>query len=84
MGKSISEVEKVFVSTDDNEISAVAKSLGAEVIKRPKCLAEDNSSEWMAWQHAVNYVQKNIMNLTDFLAFLLRHHYDLKKTLKIV
>ena len=35
MGQSLTEVEKVFVSTDDAEIEEVAKDFGAEVIQRP-------------------------------------------------
>ena len=35
MGQSLTEVEKVFVSTDDAEIEEVAKAFGAEVLQRP-------------------------------------------------
>ena len=58
MGQSLSEVERVFVSTEDVEIAEVAMSLGAEVITRPIELAQDNSPEWMAWQHAIKTVNK--------------------------
>ena len=36
--------QRVVVSTEDDEISAVAKSFGAEVAKRPHGLAMDTSS----------------------------------------
>jgi CMP-N-acetylneuraminic acid synthetase len=34
--------DKIVVSTEDDEIAKVAKNYGAEVIKRPKTLAEDH------------------------------------------
>ena len=53
---SIPEIEKVFVSTDDDNIARIARTFNAEVIKRPVELAQDNSAEWLAWKHAINYV----------------------------
>jgi N,N'-diacetyl-8-epilegionaminate cytidylyltransferase len=52
-------IDKVFVSTDDAEIADIATKAGALVIQRPADLAQDNSSEWLAWRHAINYVQTN-------------------------
>jgi N-acylneuraminate cytidylyltransferase len=57
MGLSISEGDKVFVSTEDAEIAELADALGAKVIYRPRDLATDTSPEWLAWQHAVQWVQ---------------------------
>lgn len=51
--KSLPAVERVFVSTDDPEIAAVAREWNAEVIDRPPELATDQASEWMAWRHAI-------------------------------
>ena len=50
-----SNVEKVFVSTDSKKIASVALTYGAEVINRPVELASDTASEWLAWQHAIQY-----------------------------
>lgn len=53
-------IEKVIVSTDDEEIAKVAREFGAEVpFIRPNDLATDTSSEWLSWQHAVDFVEKN-------------------------
>jgi len=52
----ITEVEGVFVSTDDTEIAETARNYGAEIITRPPELAQDDSPEWLAWQHAVSWV----------------------------
>lgn len=51
-------IQRVIVSTDDEEIAAVAREYGAEVpFMRPAELAQDNSSEWLAWQHAIQNVE---------------------------
>ncbi len=50
---SMPAVERVFVSTDDPEIAAVAREWNADVIDRPSELATDTASEWLAWRHAI-------------------------------
>lgn len=50
-------VERVIVSTDDEEIAEVARHYGAEVpFIRPASLATDTAGEWKSWQHAVDFV----------------------------
>lgn len=47
-------IDRVIVSTDDAEIAEVSRQYGAEVpFIRPAALAQDDSPEWLAWQHAV-------------------------------
>lgn len=47
-------VERVVVSTDDEEIAGVARNYGAEVpFMRPAELATDTAPERQAWQHAI-------------------------------
>lgn len=47
-------IDRVIVSTDDEEIAGIARDYGAEVpFMRPKELAADDSPEWQAWRHAV-------------------------------
>mgnify|MGYP000030777366 CR=1 FL=1 len=47
-------IDRVVVSTDDEEIASVAQQYGAEVpFMRPAELARDDSPEWLAWQHAI-------------------------------
>jgi N-acylneuraminate cytidylyltransferase len=46
-------IDRVVVSTDDDEIAAVAREWGAEVIERPARLATDRSSSEEALLHAV-------------------------------
>ncbi len=55
--KKIPQISRIIVSTDDAEIAAVAKEMGAEVpFMRPKELATDTSPERLAWQHALREV----------------------------
>jgi len=50
-------IDRVFVSTDDQAIADVAARLGAEVpFVRPAALAQDDSPEWLAWQHAIRTI----------------------------
>ena len=56
LAQQISQIEEVFVSTEDKSITEVAQNWGAKVIPRPAELAQDTSPEWLAWQHAVEWV----------------------------
>ncbi len=50
---------RVTVSTDDTEIADIASVYGAEVpFMRPAELASDTASEWLAWRHAIDWVEK--------------------------
>ena len=52
--------DKVVVSTDDDEIVAVAKQYGAEVpFKRPASLADDYSPTIPVISHAIGWLEKN-------------------------
>jgi N,N'-diacetyl-8-epilegionaminate cytidylyltransferase len=52
-------INRVIVSTDDKKIAQVAQAFGAEVpFIRPKELAQNNSPEWLAWQHAIQTLKE--------------------------
>jgi N-acylneuraminate cytidylyltransferase len=56
-------IDRVVVSTDDEEIAETAQQYGAEVpFMRPQELAQDNSPEWLAWQHAIRTLQADRSN----------------------
>jgi N-acylneuraminate cytidylyltransferase len=60
VGLATPGIETIIVSTDDEAIAAVARAHGAEVpFMRPAELAQDNSAEWLAWQHAVRWHYDN-------------------------
>jgi N-acylneuraminate cytidylyltransferase len=61
-------IDDVFVSTDSNEIAEISTSFEAKVIKRPKELAQDDSSEWLAWIHAINYVHDKGYKFNRFIS----------------
>lgn len=62
--RKIKRVDRVIVSTDSEEIAKVAIKYGAEVpFLRPPDLASDTASEWLAWRHAIQYVQQKYNNL---------------------
>ena len=57
---SVPRVKRVIVSTDSAEIAAVAADFGAQVpFLRPAELARDDSPEWLAWRHVLQYLQEH-------------------------
>ncbi|MDC0489176.1 acylneuraminate cytidylyltransferase family protein [Amylibacter sp.] len=59
--RSVKCIDRVIVSTDCEEIAAVARNFGAEVpFIRPTELAQDESSEWLAWRHALSYLYDSL------------------------
>ena len=52
--RSVPGIDRVVVSTDDDDIAAAALEHGAEVpFRRPRELASDDAPEWLAWRHAL-------------------------------
>ena len=68
LAKRLKEVDRIFVSTDCEEISEIAYAHKVEVIKRPLNLAQDDSSEWLSWQHAIKYVESLDEKFDRFLS----------------
>ncbi|MFL1419277.1 cytidylyltransferase domain-containing protein [Pseudomonas fildesensis] len=57
VAQQVPGIDRIFVSTDSDEIAAVAEAYKAIVIKRPDELATDTAPEWHAWRHAINHLQ---------------------------
>jgi len=82
-------IDRVIVSTEDNEIASIAKDCGAEVpFMRPANLASDASMVMDAYLHAVDFVAKeNSKPVQSFVALLptvpLRAHEDIDNAIKI-
>jgi CMP-N-acetylneuraminic acid synthetase len=54
---AVKRIGRVIVSTDSEEIATVARDSGAEVpFIRPVEFARDDSPEWLAWRHVLNYL----------------------------
>lgn len=57
--RSVNRIDRIIVSTDSEEIAAVAREYGAEVpFIRPAELAGDDTPEWMAWRHGLEFLHK--------------------------
>jgi N-acylneuraminate cytidylyltransferase len=86
--KSVSSIRLVIVSTDSHEIAAVAAHYGAEVpFMRPSLLAKDDSPEWLAWRHALEFICKDEGSLPEAFISLpvtapLRQSVDIEKCLE--
>ena len=53
----VKQINKVFVSTDSEEIAEIARIAGATIpFIRPSELATDTSPEWHSWQHFIKYL----------------------------
>lgn len=61
-------IDKVFVSTDDASIAQVALASKALLIDRPAELASDTSSEWLAWRHAIEWVNAKYGDFDGFIS----------------
>jgi CMP-N-acetylneuraminic acid synthetase len=63
---SVKRIQRVIVSTDSEDIANVARHYGAETpFIRPAELASDDSPEWLAWRHALNYLSDTTGKLPD-------------------
>ena len=66
-----SRIDRVIVSTDDEEISNISKQYGAEVIRRPKGISGDTASSESALLHVLHYIDEfEKQPLPDILMFL--------------
>jgi N-acylneuraminate cytidylyltransferase len=85
VAKQVNKISRIIVSTDSDEIAHIAKEQGAEVpFMRPSVLAEDNSSEWLVWRHALDYLKKDGQEGLDGLVVVpptapLRSSQDIEK-----
>ncbi len=65
---TVNRIDRVLVSTDSEEIAAVATQYGAQVpFLRPTELARDDSPEWAAWRHALNYLKRSEGRLPEVM-----------------
>lgn len=56
--KKCDKLNKIIVSTDDKEIASIARKYGAEIIDRPKNLADDKTPTMPVLIHAVKELEK--------------------------
>ena len=68
IAKQVPGIERVFVSTDAEDIAMVAERFNATPILRPAELAQDDSPEWLAWRHAIDWVFKHVGMFDRFVS----------------
>ncbi len=57
-GLQSKHIDKVIVSSDDDEILSIAKDFGSETIKRPDALASDTATSFDAIKHTIDNSKK--------------------------
>lgn len=84
---AVKRIARVIVSTDSEQIASVAREYGAETpFIRPADLARDDSPEWLAWRHALQYLLETDGELPDAMVSVpatapLRSPLDIEKCL---
>ena len=63
-------IDKVIVSTEDDEIAKIARKNGAEVIERPAELAQDDTPSLLVFQHVIEYLEKARDSSPDIMVIL--------------
>lgn len=67
--KNSMNIDRVFLTTDDDEIAMIGKEFGAEIIRRPQY--ENSVSANVPFAHALNYIENelkiNVKNIVPIL-----------------
>lgn len=71
-------IDKIIVSTEDDEIAEISKNYGAEIIKRPEELARDDSTTIEVVKHVLGVLEKE--NKQFGIIILLQPTSPLRKT----
>jgi N-acylneuraminate cytidylyltransferase len=84
--RKASHINSVWVTSDDDEILAVAESFGARPIRRPAEISGDNASSESAWLHALDVIEEQGVAVGLVVAMQptspLRDSYDLDGALQ--
>ena len=68
---SVKAIDQVIVSTDSEEIAETSRKYGADVpFMRPRELATDESPEWLAWKHGLDYLMHSSSGLPEVMVSL--------------
>ena len=71
LAQSVKRIDRITVSTDDDEIMSVARRHGAEVpFKRPAALAKYATPTLPVLHHAIDYIEKNEDYKPDIILLL--------------
>ena len=68
---AVERIDRVIVSTDSDEIASISKQYGADVpFIRPANLATDESPEWLAWRHGLEYLKEETGAMPEIMVSL--------------
>ena len=70
-GKNSKYIDKVFLSTDSEDLAKVGRYYGANIIKRPAQLATSDSTLEDVFFHAFNLIKKNTSKRIEFIVLLM-------------
>ena len=80
LAKSVKRIDRIIISTDDNEIMEIAKKYGAEApFKRPPELAQDETPTLPVLQHCIKYLEEKENYKADIILLLYPTSPFLKK-----
>jgi CMP-N,N'-diacetyllegionaminic acid synthase len=87
--KRTPSITRTIVSTDDDEIAAVAQTYGAEVVHRPAEISGDTASSESALVHALDTLQQTEGYSPDLVVFLqatnpIREEGDLQNAINLL
>jgi N-acylneuraminate cytidylyltransferase len=68
--KNSRSINRVVVSTDDDEIAQVSKKYGAEIVWRPSELSGDTAASEDALLHTLSHYEKSVGYFPEILVFL--------------
>lgn len=78
--KASKYIDRLILSTDNEEIAEVGKKYGAEIpFMRPKELAEDHTQDFPVFQHAIKWLEENTNWKPDLIVHL-RPTHPFRKT----
>lgn len=82
-------INSVWVSSDSEEILEISKNSGAQLLKRPDSISNDNSTSEEAWLHAINHIESSQNCKIDFVfapqvTSPLRETKDIVNAIKII
>jgi CMP-N,N'-diacetyllegionaminic acid synthase len=82
------EIDSVWVSSDDEEILEVAELYGARTISRPMVISDDTATSESAWQHALEVIESNGLSINLVVAMQatspIRESLDLDQGIRLL
>lgn len=75
-------IDSIWVSSDSKDILNISKKLGAKAIKRPESFSSDEATSEIAWEHAIQEIEKKNIDFDWILAPQVTSPFTEKEDLK--